>query len=154
MFSNFASFQKVKSSFIFMYRFVFISLIVLIPLLSSAQVDKKYIYNKWFGTIKGHHDTLTLKPVWAIKMELDCPDAQSGFIEFRKDSLILEYSWDDYINDRKTYDFIGRWAWKEDKEGVKLELAAKKNKEIKRLEMIVVYLDKDKLIIANPSEKK
>ena len=133
---------------------IFISLIILIPFLSFGQIDKKYIYNKWFGTIKGHHDTLILKALRDVNMETDCPGMQSGIIEFRKDNLALEYSWQNYLNDEKKYDFIARWAWKEDKDGLKIELTAKKNKEIRKIEMKIVSLNRDRLVIANTSDKK
>lgn len=146
---------NIKTCFLLKFRLLFISILVLAPFLSSAQIDKKYIYNKWFGTIKGHQDTLILKPVKDVKMDVDCPGKQSGIIEIRKDSLIIEYSWEDYLkNDKINYDFIARWGWKEDTDGMKLALYAKKNKEIRRIEMKVIYLDKDKLIIVNPSDKR
>jgi hypothetical protein len=140
--------------FLLIFRLFIISILIVLPLISSGQIDKKYIYNKWFGTIKGHQDTLVLKPIRDVKMDVDCPGNQSGIIEIRKDSLILEYSWEDYLGDKKDYDFIARWGWKEDNDAVKLVLSAKKNKEIRRIEMLVIYLDKDKLIIVNPSDKK
>jgi hypothetical protein len=119
------------------------------PLFSTSQIEKKYIYNKWFGTIRGHQDTLVLKPIRDIKMDEDCPGKQSGIIEIRKDSLILEYSWEDYLNDKHNYDFIGRWVWNEENNVFKLAIKAKKNNEIKFIEMTIISLDKNKLVITN-----
>src|ERR1017187_2531450 len=103
-----------------MTRTIIVALLLVFTISAHAQVDRKYIYNKWTDTSKYSSDTLFYVPLSTVykiddnsKSNPEYANKVIRIIQFTEDNRLLDFSFNLTTHDTVKYNLKATWKWSE-----------------------------------------